>query len=312
MTTSIGFAIHDGARDGRAFQLEEADRGQPLVFGTQGNVAMHARGVLPSHFVLLPHDGVLLAASSDPRTPLYADEVPIGTDWAPLPVPCRLRAGSAVIEIFAAPIVDVAIDFESTRVGPLELPAPRAKAKVDAKSSPAAPKATPSSATARTHIPPEASPSMAVRAVTRLRDDYHRLSRVKRLMLPLAGLLALLAVAQPSQAGERPSLPASALASSLQQGPASSAPSAQGAAPPAALPVAARGPLPSARSLPGETRTHLGPQERVVYHKAIEAMLAGDFQTAYRLYDVLAQAHPEASDIRAAHRVLAAKIRAAH
>ena len=281
MTTSIGFAIHDAARDGRAFQLEEADRGQPLVFGTQGNVAMHARGVLPSHFVLLPHDGVLLAASSDARTPLYADEVPMGTDWAPLPVPCRLRAGSAVIEIFAAPIVDVAIDFESTRVGPLEVPAARAKAKA------------PSSTTARTHIPPQASPSMAVRAVTRLRDDYHRLSRVKRSMLPLAGLLALLAVAQPSQAGER-------------------APSAGEAAPSAALPVAARGPLPSARSLPGETRTHLGPQERVAYHKAIEAMLAGDFQTAYRLYDVLAQAHPEASDVRAAHRVLAAKIRAAH
>ena len=67
--------------------------------------------------------------------------------------------------------------------------------------------------------------------------------------------------------------------------------------------------LPSARSLPSEGRTQLSAQERVVYHKAIEAMLGGDFQTAYRLYEQLAQAHPDASDIRAAHRVLAGKIR---
>lgn len=276
MTTRIGFAIHDAARDGRAFQLEEADLGKPFVFGTLGNVAMQARGVLPSHFVLLPHEGALLAASSDPRMPLYADEAPIGTDWTPLTVPCRLRAGSAVIELFVA----ADLDFESTRVGPLQRPGPKA------------------------HLPPRGTPSMAVRAVTRLRDDYRRLSRVKRLMVPLAGLLALLAVAQPSRAGERTpatTLPAAAVPNALDRLPA----------PASALPVVPRGPLPSARSLRGETRTVLGPQERVVYHKAIEAMLAGDFPTAYRLYDALAQAHPDAADIRAAHRVLAAKIRTA-
>lgn len=152
--------------------------------------------------------------------------------------------------------------------------------------------------------PPRGTPSMAVRAVTRLRDDYRRLSRVKRLMLPLAGLLALLAVAQPSHAGERATsttLPVAPVPNALERLPAQHS----------VLPVVPRGPLPSPRPLHGRNPA-LGPQERVVYHKAIEAMLAGDFQTAYRLYDALAQAHPDAADIRAAHRVLAAKIRTAH
>ncbi|HSO36507.1 MAG TPA: hypothetical protein VLT33_28475 [Labilithrix sp.] len=298
MNTSIGFAIHDAARDGRAFQIEDDGGGTALVFGTHASVRVDARGVLPTHFVLLPHEGVLLAASSDVRAPAYVGDVPIGTEWTVLEVPCRVRAGAAVIELFT--IAAPAFDAETTRVGPLAQPR-RGKAAVE---PPVA-----ASTTARTRIPSGQTPSLAVRAVTRLRDDYHRLSRVKRLMVPLAGLLALLAFAQPSQAGEMaPPLPGAAAPAS----PPSTTPPLAAELPAArARPVAPRGPLPSARSLPSELRTPLGPQERVVHHKAIEAMLAGDFQTAYRLYDALAQAHPDALDIRAAHRVLAAKIRTA-
>jgi hypothetical protein len=290
MTTNIGFAIHDAARDGRAFHIEDGDSGRALVFGTGGSVPMQARGVLPAHFVLLPHEGALLVASSSVESPAYVGDVAIGTDWTLLEVPCRVRAGAAVIEIFV--VSSQVADPEATRVGPLVLPVPGEPPKA-------------AETTVKTRIEGPTPRSLAVQAAFRIRDDYQRLSRVKRLMVPIAGVLALLAFAQPSQAGEStapPALPTHELAP-VVQAPLQVQLSPQAPTPPR------QGMLPSARSLPAAGRTQLSAQERVVYHKAIEAMLAGDFQTAYRLYDQLAVAHPDASDIRAAHRVLAGKIR---
>lgn len=100
MKTNIGFAIHDAARDGRAFQIENHDLGEALVFGTDSNVPVQARGVLPKHFVLLPHEGMLLAASSNPTTPAYVGDAVLATEWTILELPCRVRAGAAIIEIF--------------------------------------------------------------------------------------------------------------------------------------------------------------------------------------------------------------------
>ena len=107
MKTNIGFAIHDAARDGRAFQIEDHDYGEALVFGTDSNVPVQARGVLPKHFVLLPHDGMLLAASSNPAAPAYVaspsahvSDIVLANEWTILELPCRVRAGAAVIEIF--------------------------------------------------------------------------------------------------------------------------------------------------------------------------------------------------------------------
>ena len=312
MKTNIGFAIHDAARDGRAFEIEDGDTGQALVFGTESNVPLQARGVLPAHFVLLPHEGALLGASSRRDAPAYLGDVPLGTDWTVIEVPCRVRVGAAVIEIFVVP--SSFADVECTRVGPLVRPA-------------GAPEVAPPAleATKKTRLKGRTPGDLALLAAARLRDDYKRLSRAKRLMVPIAGLLALLAFAQPSRAGEStappgatqppgpprtPQIQTSLQALPLQAHPAQAREEAvSGAA--AALPAARQGMLPSARSLPSEGRAQLSPLERVVYHKAIEAMLAGDFQTAFRLYDQLAQAHPDAADIRAARRVLAGKIRAA-
>jgi len=230
-------------------------------------------------------------------------------------VPCRVRVGAAVIELFVVP--SSFADVETTRVGPLMRPAPDE-----------APRPQALEATTKTRLEGRSPRDLALLAAFRLRDDYRRLSRVKRMMVPIAGLLAVLAFAQPSQAGEstppvaatqpttqtrsplQPALhmPMALLAPSLQ-GPPTSSPEEVDVAP-VPSPMARQGMLPSARSLPSEARTALSPLERVVYHKAIESMLAGDFQTAFRLYDQLAQAHPDAADIRAARRVLAGKIRA--
>ena len=321
MKTNIGFAIHDAARDGRAFQIEHEDDGEALVFGTDGNVQVQARGVLAKHFVLLPYQGMLLAASSSSAAPAYltspsgeAGDQPLSTEWTMLDLPCRVCAGSAVIEIFVVR-ADLA-DAECTRVGPLELPVPERVAPA------------PALETIRTRLSDRTPRDLALLAAYRLRDDYQRLSRAKRLMVPIAGLLALLAFAQPSRADEMtPPSPAGAPSSmplvmpqipmgQMSLPPPSQAQPLQRVAPPQVTvtsatlaPTVRQGTLPSARSLPSEGRTQLTTSERVVYHKAIEAMLGGDFQTAYRLYDQLAQAHPDASEIRAAHRVLAGKIR---
>src|SRR4051794_12492803 len=109
MKTTIGFAIHDGARDGRAFQIEDDGSAQALVFGTHGNVPMKASGVPPRHCVPLPHEGMRLAAGSTAQAPAYVGDLPLGTEWTVLDVPCRVTAGAAVVEIFVvrAPLADL-------------------------------------------------------------------------------------------------------------------------------------------------------------------------------------------------------------
>ena len=81
MTTKaprIGFSIHDGAHDGRAFEIEPQNA-KALVFGQNATVRVSAQGVLGKHFVVLPHEGVLLAASSSGQAPAFVGETPIGT-----------------------------------------------------------------------------------------------------------------------------------------------------------------------------------------------------------------------------------------
>ncbi len=174
-------------------------------------------------------------------------------------------------------------------------------------------------------------------AARRLRDDYKRLSRPKRLLAPIAVLLMVLscmptrAEAAASSANELELAPRTELPGATPAPPATPATTTPAPAMPApatpATPAtkglrapggAAAAPspgapanvlLPSARSLPTAGATKLTVRERVLYHRAIEATLAGDFPTAFRLYDALSQAHPEATEIKAAQRVLASKMK---
>lgn len=157
-----------------------------------------------------------------------------------------------------------------------------------------------------------------MRAARRLRDDYKRLSRPKRLLAPVAVLLMVLsflptraeAAGSPTAEMEVAPRPDAALAPlSAPSTPSASAPAfaVAVASKPLTPALTPDGLLPSARTLPAAGGAKLTPRERAVYHKAIEATLSGDFPTALRLYDQLTQAHPEATEIRAAQRVLAAK-----
>ncbi|MBX3193033.1 MAG: hypothetical protein KF819_38975 [Labilithrix sp.] len=325
MKTKIGFAVHDAARDGRAFVIEE-ESGQALVFGSAAAIPVHGQGVLPKHFVILPHEGMLLGASASGQAPAYVNDLPLGGEWAALELPCQIRLGAAVIEIFvlpaAAPQPQAFVDVEETRIGPLPVMVrPSIETSVEAPRAEAISSPSPADTTAaRAARGPK---DLAVLAARRLRDDYRRLSRPKRLLVPVAGLLAFLSLARPSQADDT-TMPLAPPPQPAMSAPAqSAAPSARGLAFDAASSLSAdpsvtpadsrlgRQALPSARSLPAQTQTRLVGQERVLYHRAIEATLAGDFATAYRLYDQLAAAHPEAGDLRAAQRVLAVKLKAA-
>lgn len=339
MKTRLGFQIHDEASHGRPVAIDE-ETGGALVFGSSSALRLTANGVLPAHFVVLPHEGMLLAASSDPRMPAYVGGRPLGKEWTVLELPCRVEVGTAVVDFIVMPLelgtlrpraaaqqaprVSYGMDeMEGTRVGPLPAPSRGSRAQrvqsspvvVAQSSSAQSVSAQSSSVSLRTMRPGE----MTMRAARRLRDDYKRLSRPKRLLAPVAVLLLVLsflptraeAAGSTTAEMELAPRPAAALAPlgapSTPSGPAASS-SLPGAAPKPSTPaLTLDGLLPSARTLPAAGGAKLTPRERAVYHKAIEATLAGDFPTALRLYDQLTQAHPEATEIRAAQRVLTAK-----
>ncbi|MBS2019662.1 MAG: hypothetical protein JST00_42765 [Deltaproteobacteria bacterium] len=357
--TSIGFAIHDAARDARAFSID-LTRAEALVFGETAPLRLSAPGVLGKHLVVLPHEGKLLAASSSEASPALVEGRPIGKGWTPLPVPCRVTVGGAAIDFYAtdalaaprppAPALPRLDVVESTAVRPLELPAKRPSAPAPAPSPSSDEIRAQASSGVTTGMDTTAKSardkalrsddSLAVRAAIRLRDDYKRLSTPKRLLVPIAAALLVLvslpgtshgtaletaryvppaAVANDlSAAGAAGASTASGEAAAAAPG-SSAAPSgssASGSSAPqgASAPATAARPsvLPSGRSLPSTPKTTLTRAEKIVYHKAIDATLTGDFDTAYRLYDLLLQAHPDSDEIKAAHKVIALKSRAKH
>jgi len=365
MKTRLGFQIYDEASQGRPIAIDE-EKGGALVFGSKSMHRVQANGVLPAHFVVLPHEGMLLGASSDPRMPAHVNGRPLGQEWTVLELPCRVEVGTAVVDFIVMPLelgtlrpraaqaaqaahpsrVSYGLDeMDGTRVGPLPAPARTARAPRSERSersqrsgsAPVAMRGPASDAVAAQSVSTSTSTSLrsmrpgeiTMRAARRLRDDYKRLSRPKRLLAPVAVLLLVLsflptrAEAAGSTSAEMELAPVRSDAALAALGapvpttkpsattPAAAAPAAAAAAPakPGAPVMTLDGLLPSARSLPVAGAAKLSPRERVLYHKAIEATLAGDFATAFRLYDQLGQAHPEATEIKAAQRVLAAKLK---
>lgn len=346
MKTRLGFQIYDEANHGRPVAIDE-EKGAALVFGSSSALRVRANGVLPAHFVVLPHEGMLLAASSDPRMPAYIGGRPLGKEWTVLQLPCRVEVGTAVVDFIVMPLelgtmrpraaakaqaqrsqrpqdaprVSYGMDeMDGTRVGPLPTPArgsgaPRVQsAPVVVSAHSASAQSVSTSVSLRSMRPGE----MTMRAARRLRDDYKRLSRPKRLLAPVAVLLMVLsflptrAEAAGSATAElelapRPEAALAPLGAPATSSPSSSAFSPAAASKPTAPALTPDGLLPSARTLPAAGGAKLSPRERAVYHKAIEATLAGDFPTALRLYDQLTQAHPEATELKAAQRVLTAK-----
>ena len=113
---AIGFAVRDAAGRGHAFQVD-FEACQPLVFGSASPIPVVGPNVLPAHFVVLPHDGVLLAASANAEQPAMLNGVALPTSWTLLQVPSRIRIGSAAVDFFHADdsgTVLVDLDIETT------------------------------------------------------------------------------------------------------------------------------------------------------------------------------------------------------
>ena len=95
----IGFAVRDVTGRGRAFAIDEA-AGAALVFGSASPIRVSAHGVMLAHFVVLPHDGVLVAASASAATPALLNGSPLPTTWTVLEVPSNIRLGAAAVDFF--------------------------------------------------------------------------------------------------------------------------------------------------------------------------------------------------------------------
>ena len=112
----IGFAVRDMAGRGGAYEIDE-DGAEALVFGSSSPLRVSAPGVLPAHFVVLPHDGVLVAASASSDAPAVLNGAPLPTSWTVLEVPSRVRIGGALVDFFyihESGTVLIDLDIETT------------------------------------------------------------------------------------------------------------------------------------------------------------------------------------------------------
>lgn len=95
----VGFAVRDARGRGGAYEIDET-AGGALVFGSASMLHVSASGVLPAHFVVLPHDGLLVAASASALNPAVLNGATLPTTWTVLAVPSRIRLGAAAVDFF--------------------------------------------------------------------------------------------------------------------------------------------------------------------------------------------------------------------
>ncbi|MBX3191211.1 MAG: hypothetical protein KF819_29710 [Labilithrix sp.] len=277
MPTELRCSIWDAAHDGSSFALD-VSRGEAFVFGRNGNVVLDAVGTLPGHFVLLRHEGTVLAASASDTQPASVYHAgrwePLPCDWTALPLPCRLRAGGATIALAVAP--------------------PSVAPRLEVAPPPG---------------PPAVEASALRSAAIKLRDDYRRLPRTRRVLCLLGVVFAALATAHAAGATESEGAPPHAAPIAPSPSPVAVAIEAVEAAP-----AAAAAPAPAIASsgddrLGVSRRVALDREQRKSYQRALRAILAGDLEKADALLEPLAQVSPDDPDLLVLRRVLAAKMR---
>ncbi len=169
---AVAFAVRDGAGRGRAIAVD-ATSAEAIVFGSAGSLRVTAAGVLPAHFVVLRHEGVLMAASASAINPAILNGAALPTTWTVLEVPSRIRIGAAAVDFFfvrESGTRQVDRDIEKTVT---EITRPRAV--VSAQRSP--PQAPPRTASTRLprlsppelRPPPRRTPTIAMRAIRDVR-----------------------------------------------------------------------------------------------------------------------------------------------
>ncbi|MDB4940618.1 MAG: hypothetical protein JWP97_152 [Labilithrix sp.] len=217
----------------------------------------------------------------------------------PLPAPARVKP---------SPIVVTPDPLEETIVRPLRLEELHAQL-----ATPAARTDSTTQPSVRRRALARAPLSRATfdKVVRKLGEDYRALSTPKRLLIPIAVMILALAAPTSSRAGEsvpRAAAPARAAVTPTTAAlPASLAGAAVMSAPPS--PASSSKVLPSARSLAPAAHTTLNADEQRLYDRAINATLAGEYDSASLAYAKLVMAHPDSPELRAAVRVLAAKQR---
>jgi hypothetical protein len=132
----VAFAVRDTAGRGSAYEID-CFAGSALVFGSASPVHLAGPGVLPAHFVVLPHDGLLVVASASAANAAMLNGAALPTSWTVLEIPSRIRVGAVAVDFFyvedsGTQLVDQ--DVETTvsqsgcrpaaRLGPLPRPSP--------------------------------------------------------------------------------------------------------------------------------------------------------------------------------------------
>lgn len=170
---AIAFAVRDGAGRGRAIAVD-ATSAEAIVFGSAGSLRVTAAGVLPAHFVVLPHDGVLMAASASAMNPAVLNGAALPTTWTVLEVPSRIRIGAAAVDFFfvrESGTRPVDHDVEKTVT---EITRPATVVSARPSSAQGSPRTTTSTrlprvAPPKLRPPPRRTPTIAMRAILDVR-----------------------------------------------------------------------------------------------------------------------------------------------
>ncbi len=311
-----------GSSDRAALILRPGEPQGPLGVGRQGDWRIEAQGVGAVHVYLFFDGQSLHASNADRTTPTLVQGRPIDAAWTRVDPPAEIVLAGARLRVMRAPahVVESSMttapavglpapdaspppsprarptwderpvvaphrDDETTRLDPIDVPTP-----------PGVPPVQPGAA-------PRAPAPVAPRKVGALRAAWGESSWVQKailLLMPFAVVATFVVFDDdpaPTPRRARPAASAAVAASVATPGASATA----AAAPPAA-PV-----VPSAPSAAAPARD--ARDKRTDERAAADAVAAGAWGEAARLYDALAAAHPESRALREAARI--AHLRAA-
>jgi hypothetical protein len=273
--------------------------GRPVpafTIGTGADWRIDAPGVAPIHAYLKFDGHALSVATADPDDPVLVDGRPVPETWLALAAPCTLAMGGARLAIdsrisseFPAALPPAPIHADvATRIDIQPL-----WANQDEKFEAAARELT------RTAFEPSATTEVAPSASDAISDARPGRAR------PTKAIVLLVAATLVSLAAYRwivPRLGSPEPAAGRVEAPPISPPeraTAPATPPIAAAPVAAA-PVAVAPASPPSATSPTKTMER----EAVDALTAGDFAKASKLYRALAEAHPNQHAFKEALRIL--------
>jgi hypothetical protein len=326
--------VRTGAADPASLALPSGLPIGPLSIGRRGTWRLVAPGVLEEHGFVYFNGTDLFLQSTDPLSPVLANGTPIPGDWTLVHAPCEIAVGGARLwfgspePTFAPlPIDDVALlnrqpfaprvqgnDFEAaTRVQPIEEtrhargPLPAAGAPFAAPLPVLGPGATPPLTPPLSPPPglPVAPPAPQSFIAARWREASGPKKALFVLMVPLVWAVWVIFTDAPAPPTPKPAASATTQPSAAPRMGASSAAPATTEPPPTMPTTEAPAGTSSARVATSSSPATTGP--KTPQREAADAVAAGAFDRASKLYDELAKAHPEVTAYAEAARIMKAK-----